>query len=146
MGLRYELKRGDDGGPFRCDRCNNEDKKGRNCFNRLELSEHSRAVENYKDDINREIKKKKASKVFSLGRIRLYECPLSYIAPETYELIRLVYLINESGVLLHEGGWGNQPYWLIEAYEIYKVETAQHLKSLRDNGRTRDKNNHIGRR
>ncbi len=57
--------------------------------------------------------------------MRLYECPLSYLTPETYELMRMVFLVNETGVLLNEGGWGAQPYWLVEAFEIFKVEITR---------------------
>lgn len=71
-------------------------------------------------------------KVFSLGDIRLYECPLSYFTEETLEVIRLVSLIDASGHLLHEGGWGGQPFWLLEAYEIYRNERARFQKEKND--------------
>lgn len=67
--------------------------------------------------------------MFSLGNIRLYECPLTFIEPETWEVIRLAYLIEDTKVLLYGGGWGDQPAWLVEAYEIFKGETAKRLKN-----------------
>ncbi len=75
-----------------------------------------------------ELKAAGAKKVFRLGQLRLYECPLSYIGADTAEMMRLVYLMDGSGSLIHPGGWGAQPYWLIEAHEIYKSETFKELK------------------
>ena len=77
-----------------------------------------------------EIKEKRAEKVFSIGGIRLYECPLTFIEAETWEVLRLVYLIEDTKVLLHGGGWGNQPVWLVEAYEIFKSERAHHAGNI----------------
>ncbi|MFQ5479787.1 MAG: hypothetical protein ACE5DW_00730 [Thermodesulfobacteriota bacterium] len=76
----------------------------------------------------REIKAKGACKVFSLGEIRFYECPLTAITAETFELIRIVYLLESSGRLFFDGGWADQPHWLVEAYEMYKIETLEYLK------------------
>ncbi len=73
-----------------------------------------------------------AQKVFSLGDIRLYECPVSYISYETVEMMRLVYLIDDSGSLLHGGGWGDQPAWLIEAVEVFRTERISSLKAQKD--------------
>jgi hypothetical protein len=42
--------------------------------------------------------------------------------------MRLVYLMDGSDTLLHPGGWGAQPYWLVEAHEIYKSETFREIK------------------
>ena len=36
--------------------------------------------------------------------------------------MRLCFLVEETGQLLFNGGWAEQPYWLIEAFEIYKTE------------------------
>lgn len=60
-----------------------------------------------------------------LGDIRLYECPLSYITAETWEIIRTVYLVEDSKQLFFPGGWADQPYWLFEAVRIYKSELAR---------------------
>lgn len=78
------------------------------------------------------IKDKKAKKVFSLADIRLYECPLSYISADTAELMRIVYLVDRSGHLLHPGGWAGQPCWLIEAYEIFMSEGIKEIKDKGD--------------
>mgnify|MGYP001611060842 FL=1 len=93
------------------------------------MSEDARAVTEYTGGVNEELKEKGAEKVFSLGDIRLYECPVTFMAPETWEVIRLVSLIEDTKVLLHEGGWGNQPAWLVEAFEIFKSESVKRLKN-----------------
>ncbi|MFQ5442705.1 MAG: hypothetical protein ACE5EB_08295 [Thermodesulfobacteriota bacterium] len=51
---------------------------------------------------------------------------------ESWEVIRLVYLIESTGQLLFEGGWGCQPFWLVEAYERYRVESFKRLKEKND--------------
>ena len=48
----------------------------------------------YSEEVKEELKEKEAQKVFSLGDIRLYECPLSYITEETRDLMRLCFLIG----------------------------------------------------
>lgn len=60
--------------------------------------------------------------MIGIGGLRFYECPLSYLSEETSEIMRLVFLIDESGRLLHGGGWAEQPCWLVEALEIYRAE------------------------
>jgi len=106
------------------------------------LSEDARAVTEYSEEIKEELKEKGAEKVFSLGDIRLYECPLTYIEGETWEVIRLGYLIEDTKVLLYGGGWGDQPTllygggwgdqptWLVEAFEIFKSESAHHASNI----------------
>ena len=39
--------------------------------------------------------------------------------------------MDVTGELLNSGGLGEQPYWLVEAYEIYKHEA---LREMRDRG------------
>ncbi|MBI5344764.1 MAG: hypothetical protein HZB83_05430 [Deltaproteobacteria bacterium] len=119
-----------DGSPFRCEDCGEKDRADRNCLNRLGLSDDTRAVREYTDDVKMELKEKNARKVFSLGNLRLYECPLSYVTEDIAEIMRLVYLMDASGHLLHQGGWADQPCWLIEAYEIYRVEHAENIRRL----------------
>lgn len=126
-----------DGSPFRCDKCTDRDREARNCANRLGLSDDARAVDEWTDDVKAELAAAGASKVFTLGALRLYECPLTYMETETWEVIRLVYLIEDSKHLLFDGGLGSQPRWLIEAMEIYKIETARRMKE-NDNGQTRN--------
>ena len=94
------------------------------------------AVTEYTEEVKRELKEKGAEKVFSLGDIRLYECPLTYIEAETWEIIRLCYLIEDTHVLLFGGGWGDQPVWLVETYGIYKSESATEIKRMRDGRNT----------
>jgi hypothetical protein len=117
-----------DGSPFDCACCTDKNQRERNCFNLIGLNEDARAVENYSDDVKDELRSKSAKKVIGLTGLRLYECPLSYISVETVEIVRLVYLVDSSGSFLHEGGIGAQPAWLIEAYELYKVERARSMK------------------
>lgn len=96
----------------------------RNCLNKAGLSEGARAVEGYSGPVREEILRKGACKVFTLGTLRLYECPLSYLTDETIEVMRAVYLMDGSGHLLYGGGWAEQPAWLVEAYEMFRCETA----------------------
>ena len=88
------------------------------------LSETARAVEEYSCETREELVRKGAGKVFTLGAMRLYECPLSYLTDETIEVLRVVYLMEDSGHLLFGGAWADQPAWLAQAYEIFKLETA----------------------
>lgn len=63
-------------------------------------------------------------KVVSLGSLRLYECPLSYISEETFEVMKTVFMMENSGSLYLDGGLADQPSWVAEALEIYQVERA----------------------
>ncbi len=115
------------GSPFECSKCPEADKDARNCLNRFGLSPESAAVTGYTDEVKAELKEKGAKKVFSLGDIRLYECPLSYLTAETGSIMRLVYLVEDTKILLHAGGWGGQPHWLVEGYEIFRAEQSREL-------------------
>lgn len=75
-----------------------------------------------------EHEEKNAGKVFSLGSIRLYECPLTYLTAETSEVMRMVSLADSSGNLPFDGGWTAQPMWFVEAYEIFRREQFNRLK------------------
>jgi hypothetical protein len=46
--------------------------------------------------------------------------------------MRLVYLIEGSGSLLHAGGWGDQPVWLVEAFEVFSLERIRGIKASKD--------------
>ena len=120
------------GSPFECSGCTDRDKSARNCRNHKGLLEGARAVRAYKDDITLELREKGAQKVFGLGDIRLYECPLSYLTEDTHCLMRLVFLIEETGCLYYAGGWAEQPYWLVEAFEMYKAERSLALRNGKD--------------
>lgn len=115
-------------GPFRCETCSDRDRRMRNCFNMFSLSERARVLSKYDEDVVNEHKAKAAKKVFSLGDIRLYECPLSYITNDTREMLRAVYMVDSLGVLLFGGGLGEQPCWFVEAFEIYGLEASRSLK------------------
>jgi hypothetical protein len=83
-------------------------------------------VTEYTYSVKDEIEIKGAKKVRFLGKdLRLYECPITYITRETWEIISLVFRMDDSKTLLHAGGWGDQPRWLIEALDIYKAEWAK---------------------
>ena len=118
-----------EGSPFNCEKCSDEDKAQRNCLNPLELSEDARAVEEYTDEVKDELKEKGAKKVFMVGDIRLYECPLSLITIDTREIMRLCYLVDASKSLLYSGGWGDQPMWFVEAFEIFNIENARKVNN-----------------
>ncbi|MBI5586818.1 MAG: hypothetical protein HY889_00450 [Deltaproteobacteria bacterium] len=105
--------------------CTEKDKAARNCLNRLGLSDASRAVGVYTDGTVEELQRKGAQKVLGLGNLRLYECPVSYLSEETAELMKVVFLIDSTGQLLFEGAWADQPFWLVEAYEIYGTEKGK---------------------
>jgi len=122
-----------DGSPFKCDECGHGLREGRNCANARGLSQGSRIVRKFTADVSEEIKRRGAVRVFSLGEIRFYECPLTSITADTLDLIRVIYLIESSGRLFFDGGWSDQPHWLVEAYEIYKRESFEYLKG-RKNG------------
>jgi len=107
-------------------------RQGRNCGNTLDLSDESRIVRRFTADVSEELKRTGAARVFSLGEIRFYECPLTSITTDTLEIIRVVYLMESSGRLYFDGGWSNQPHWLVEAYEIYKRESFAYLKGRKN--------------
>lgn len=79
----------------------------------------------YTDEVKAELAEKGAQKVFTVGDIRLYTCPLSFISSDTIDLIRISALVDCTGHLLHPGGLGDQPAWLIEGLEIYRIERAK---------------------
>lgn len=109
--------------PFACETCGETDKETRNCGNHKSLSEEARAVLEYTPEVAAEIQERGVAKVsVPLSGLRFYECPLSYVTTETHEIVRAVFLIDVSGHLLYAGGWGDQPAWLVEAYEIFRVE------------------------
>ncbi len=110
--------------------------EARNCCNGLGLMDDALAVADYTDEVKAELSEKNAQKVFTLGDIRLYKCPLSYITEETREVIQTVFLMDSTKRLLFAGEWGDQPAWLVEAYGIFLSESAEYLKDRRDNGRT----------
>jgi hypothetical protein len=116
--------------PFICSECNEQDI--RNCGNRLNLKEP--AFLKYTPDINQEIKEKKAVKVFQLGDIRFFECPVTYISKETTLMIENLSLMVESPALLYPGGWMDQPNWVVQAWIIYKREKSDYLKDMMTNG------------
>lgn len=123
-----------DGSPLDCDSCSESETSARNCGNRLALSEEARAVNRYTGDITDEHRIKSAQKVLSLGDIRFYECPLSYISADSRELIRMVFLSEATGALPCRDGLGQQPYWFIEAVEIGGFERAAYLQRKKDEG------------
>ncbi|MEK6792043.1 MAG: hypothetical protein AABY45_10135 [Deltaproteobacteria bacterium] len=98
------------------------------------MSEEARSVNRYTEDVTDEHRAKGAQKVLSLGGLRLYECPVSYISEESRELVRMVFLSEATGVLLYADGLGEQPYWFIEALETGGVERAAYLQRKRDEG------------
>lgn len=128
--MRWSFKIGTDAGsPFNCQDCSDTDKEQRNCNNHLGLTET--VFTEFSDEEKAELEEKKAHSIFTLGgspTIRLYECPLTCIRPETTDIIKLVCLIDETHSLLFDGGWGNQPAWLAEAYSLYKSLQNEEIK------------------
>lgn len=112
------------GSPFSCAECGERDREERNCSNIKGLSEGARAIERYDETARQELLAKGCQKVISLGGLRLYECPLSYISADTLDVMRVVFMM-EGGALFFEGGLADQPCWAIEAQEIYLNEKAR---------------------
>ncbi len=113
------------GSPFSCSNCGEADKNERNCFNFKGLSDNARAVGSYDVLISEELTAKSCAKVVSLGDLRLYECPLSYVSEESFRVMRCVFMMESSGRLYFEGGLADQPCWAVEAFEIYQSERAR---------------------
>ncbi len=38
--------------------------------------------------------------------------------------MRICFLMDGGGALYFTGGWGDQPAWLVEAFEIFKAEAG----------------------
>ncbi|MBI4950022.1 MAG: hypothetical protein HY955_07760 [Deltaproteobacteria bacterium] len=57
---------------------------------------------------------------------------MSYISWETREIVRAVYLMEGGGRLFMNGGWGDQSAWLVEAFEIFRSESAAFRKDGAD--------------
>jgi len=123
--LRYIYQTASAESPFDCADCRNPET--RNCRNIKGLKETS--TTDFKPDFVRDIKEKKIKKVFNLGDIRLYECPLTWITRETNLIIEQIFLIAESPVLLYPGTWLDQPNWFVEAFNIYKKERQRDVET-----------------
>ena len=123
--MRYIYQTAKVKSPFDCAKCINPEK--RNCKNIKGLKES--ATDDYKPNFTQDIKEKKANKVFKLGDIRLYECPLTYITRETNLIIEQLFLIADSSVLLYPGTWLDQPNWFVEAFNIYKKERQRDVET-----------------
>jgi len=114
----YQSAKGDTG--FDCANCSDRDKQIRNCGNRLGLTETGITKEDTTPDLVRQIKKSGVSKVWKVGPVRLYECPLSWIKQQTHTIIETLFLVADSPALLFDGGWMKQPNWFVEANKIFK--------------------------
>lgn len=115
--------------PFNCATCSDVDKQKRNCRNVKGLELTAIVWDEYDTDRKNEMAKQLteagAAKIVGLGDIRLYECPLSWITPETYEVMKFINFSRDSGALYAAGGWDNQPAWFVRAYEIVRTEIMQ---------------------
>ncbi|MBI5970870.1 MAG: hypothetical protein HY884_06920 [Deltaproteobacteria bacterium] len=60
----------------------------------------------------------------SLSGLRFYECPLSCISEDTREIMRICFLMDGANALYFNGGWAEQPAWIVEAFEIFKAEAG----------------------
>jgi hypothetical protein len=79
------------------------------------------------DAIAEELQEKGANPVFDCA----YECPLTFITEETNSIVNTIGLISTTGFLYYAGGLGDQPFWLIEAFEIFKAEEAIEMDKIR---------------
>lgn len=131
MIFYYQSAKGDPG--FKCDDCGDRDKEIRNCGNKIGLIETIFEGKTAPDLELRQIKKTGVSKVWKLGPVRLYECPLSWIKQQTHTIIDTLFSVADSPALLFDGGWMRQPNWFVEAWKIFK--DVQHDQMKRQNGR-----------
>lgn len=120
--MRWALRRG--ASPFSCESCTEKDRLERNCSNFKGLSEAARAVSVYDEAVNGEIASRGCAKVASLGGLRLYECPLSYMSAETLDIMRVVFAL-EPGAGYFGRGLADEPCWLVEAVEVYRAEMGR---------------------
>lgn len=98
----------------------------------------------YTGAVKAELEETGAKKVgVTMGDLRLYECPLSFITDETWQMMRAVFLADGSQQLYFSGGWADQPHWFIEALEMYRAETARRMKRDGDGGK-KDRGSLIG--
>lgn len=81
-------------------------------------------MSSYDELIKQELRARKCAKVISLGDLRLYECPLSYMTAETLDVMRMVFMMERGGRYF-SGSLSDEPCWAIEAYEIYQAERAR---------------------
>jgi hypothetical protein len=88
----------------------------RNCLNRKGLSET--IITEYTDEINEELLEKKVKKVFNAGGYRFYECPLTAINEETYDLMNMFFLTDNHKQLYFDGNINKQPAFYIELLNI----------------------------
>lgn len=112
--------------PFSCLDCKDQDKQARNCGNRLDLDLTDVIWKEYDEGERKRIaqafKKAGANKVINLGDIRLYECPLTWVTEESWDICRMLYLAQDTHVLYAGGGWANQPVWFMQAFELFRAE------------------------
>jgi hypothetical protein len=73
-----------------------------------------------------------AVKLVTLGDIRLYECPNSYVTEETGDILQAVFLVTETHIPYVPGGWQDQPHWLSEAVALYKKESLEWMEKQRE--------------
>lgn len=116
------MKLGDGPAPFSCASCTDRDKELRNCGNRKRLKHTALA------SVKSAGFRPEGKKVYNLTNgeevLRLYECPVRWITDETMDLLHMVRLTNETGVFPLAGGTADQPYWFIEACQIYSRELS----------------------
>jgi len=72
-----------------------------------------------KDETITALKEARAAKTATLHGVRLFECPVGWISQETHEIMRAIFLVEQTGRLLWPGEWADQPAWLVQAFEIY---------------------------
>lgn len=104
-----------------------------NCHNWKDLTEV--AFEEFDNDSKRELLLAKATKVWGHRRLRLYECPKSWITEETNDIINKLNLQENSKILYFGPNWKDQPLWFIEAYNIYNAELSEWRKQMKENSK-----------
>lgn len=114
--IRYKVQGIKAPQPFDCSNCDLQEE--RNCGNLKKLA--CTSIEDFKSDDYKSIKDE--TKIWTIGLTRLYECPLTWFTDDSLRLYDISYLINNSGQLLFNGSWSEQPAWVWQAYLIYQQE------------------------
>lgn len=60
--------------------------------------------------------------------MRLYECPLTYVTGDSWEIAKTVYRSTDGAHLLLAGGWADQPHWFVEATDLFKIEQNRAMR------------------
>ena len=117
---------------YDCETCQAQDK--RNCGNKAGYVETLVSKGQWKEwPAIRHVEK--------WGDLKLFECPLTAIKPQTWEILRIVNAtINGDGditCLPYPGAYMDQPQWYRQAIEIVRRERSEHRRKEMESKRGR---------